>query len=75
MGKDFTDKLAGGVFQQNVLNQIKSIRKNDGNSSYPNSLIANERNIKHTCETLMKGIDWNSQEKSTHIINPDCIIS
>ena len=50
MGKDFTDKYAGGVDQQNVLNQTKIIRKNGENSSYLNSLIANESNIKHTHE-------------------------
>ena len=48
MGKDFTDKYASGVVQQNVLNQVSSIQKKADNSSYPKSMLSCETNVKQS---------------------------
>ena len=85
MGKDFSDKYASGVVQQNVLNQISSIQKKANNSSYPNNTLSNETNVKENrdkeiglfvrvqkqiYDTMKNDIDWTLQESNTHIINP-----
>ena len=45
MGKDMTHLYAGGVLQQNVFNQINSIKKLRGNRSYPVDNISVETNV------------------------------
>ena len=46
MGKEFGEKYASGVVQQNVLNQNSSIQKKANDSSHPNSTLSNETNVK-----------------------------
>ena len=90
MDKDYSDKYASGVVQQNVLNQISSIQKTADNPSYPKSMLCVETNIKQNrdkevgifvreqkkiCDTIMNGIDWILDESDTHLINPNCLLS
>ena len=48
MGKDKTHLYAGGILQQNVFNQISSIKKLRGNTAYPLSNVSVEVNVKQS---------------------------
>ena len=45
MGKDMTHLYTGGILQQNVFNQISSIKKLRGNTSYPVNNVSLEMNV------------------------------
>ena len=69
MGKDKTHLYAGGILQQNVFNQISSIKKLRGNSSYPVNNISLEMNVDKKrnrdlflCECYEKEIRGNDKQ-------------
>ena len=78
-----THLYTGGILQHNVFNQISSIEKLRGNTSYPVNNVSLEMNVeqnkeKETCsyvnamkdksEWILNSINWTPSESHTHII-------
>ena len=85
MGKDMTHLYARGILQHNVFNQISSIKKLKGNTSYPVDNITLEMNVekqrKNICsyvndmkeksEGMLNSINLTPCKSQTHIIQRD----